>query len=73
MSFAATAQNVYNADDFAKFIDIPEFFRGKRVRIVPDGAVVSKSGIVYYPFTSEEEVGEWLDDVVSEWWDDETI
>jgi hypothetical protein len=45
MSFVATAQDVYNADDLAKFIDIPESFRGKMVRIVPDGAVMKQTNL----------------------------
>jgi hypothetical protein len=73
MSFVAATCDVYNADDLAKFIDLPESFRGKKVRIVPDNAVMSKGGVAYYPFTSEEETNEWLDEVVSEWWNDETI
>jgi hypothetical protein len=41
-----------------------------RVRGVPDNAVVSKGGVIYYPFSSEKKVSEWIDNVVAEWWDD---
>ena len=51
----------------------PEPFSRNKVRTAPDDAVVSKGGVVYYPFSSEEEVCEWIDNVVSEWWDDETV
>jgi hypothetical protein len=34
---------------------------------------ISKNGIVYYPFISEKETIDWIDNAVSEWWDDETI
>jgi len=50
-----------------------EPFSGNRVRVVSDNAVVSKNGVIYYPFSSEKEVSEWIDNVVSEWWDDETV
>jgi len=73
MSFVAAAQSVYNADDLAKFFNIPESFRGQRVRIVPDSAVLSKGGVAYYPFTSEEEATDWLDCAAAEWWDDEEV
>ena len=34
---------------------------------------ISKNGIVYYPFISEKETIDWIDNAVSQWWDDETI
>jgi hypothetical protein len=34
---------------------------------------ISKNGVIYYPFISEEETIDWIDNAVSEWWDDETI
>jgi hypothetical protein len=34
---------------------------------------VSRNGIVYFPFEEEKETIDWIDNVVSEWWDDETI
>jgi hypothetical protein len=34
---------------------------------------ISKNGVIYYPFTSEKETIDWIDNAVSEWWDDETI
>jgi len=33
----------------------------------------SKNGVVYYPFISEKETIDWIDNAISEWWDDETI
>ncbi|MCL2100548.1 MAG: hypothetical protein FWH22_02405 [Fibromonadales bacterium] len=34
---------------------------------------VSRNGVVYFPFASDKETVDWIEDVVSEWWDDETI
>ncbi|MDR2581246.1 MAG: hypothetical protein LBC85_09675 [Fibromonadaceae bacterium] len=34
---------------------------------------VSRNGVVYFPFSSEKETVDWLEDVASEWWDDEAI
>jgi len=34
---------------------------------------ISRNGIVYYPFVSEKETIDWIDNAISEWWDDETI
>ena len=34
---------------------------------------VSKNGIVYFPFIEEKETIDWIDDMVGQWWDDETI
>ncbi|MDR1813164.1 MAG: hypothetical protein LBQ87_10100 [Candidatus Fibromonas sp.] len=34
---------------------------------------VSRNGVVYFPFKEEKETIDWIDNVVSEWWDDETI
>ena len=51
----------------------PESFSRNMPRSAPNDAVVSKGGVTYYPFASEEEVSEWIDNVVSEWWDDETV
>jgi hypothetical protein len=34
---------------------------------------ISKNGVIYYPFISEKETIDWIDNAVSEWWDDETI
>ena len=36
-------------------------------------ANVSKNGVVYFPFNEEKETIDWIDDMVSQWWDDETI
>jgi len=36
-------------------------------------ANLSKNGVVYFPFNDENETIDWIDNVVSEWWDDETI
>ena len=36
-------------------------------------ANVSENGVVYFPFNEEKETIEWIDDMVSQWWDDETI
>jgi len=36
-------------------------------------ANLSKKGVVYFPFKDEKETIDWIDNVVSEWWDDETI
>jgi len=36
-------------------------------------ANLSENGIVYFPFKEEKETIDWIDNVVSEWWDDETI
>jgi len=41
--------------------------------VVYSEANLSKNGVVYFPFKNENETIEWIDDVVSEWWDDETI
>jgi hypothetical protein len=34
---------------------------------------VSKNGVVYFPFNEEKETIDWIDDMVSQWWDDETL
>jgi len=34
---------------------------------------VSENRIVYFPFETEKETIDWMEDVVSEWWDEETI
>ena len=34
---------------------------------------VSRNGVVYFPFETEKETVDWMEDVVSEWWNDETI
>ena len=34
---------------------------------------VSKNGVVYFPFNEEKETIDWIDDMVGQWWDDETI
>jgi len=36
-------------------------------------ADLSKNGVVYFSFNDENETIDWIDNVVSEWWDDETI
>jgi len=36
-------------------------------------ANISKNGVVYFPFNNENETIDWISNVVSEWWDDETI
>jgi len=36
-------------------------------------ANVSKNGVAYFPFNEEKETIDWIDDMVSQWWDDETI
>jgi len=36
-------------------------------------ADLSKKDVVYFPFTEEKETLDWIDNVVSEWWDDETL
>jgi len=36
-------------------------------------ANLSKNGVVYFPFNDENETIDWIDNVVSEWWDDETL
>jgi len=56
-----------------KAINASYSISGKKGRAAPDNAVVSKGGVIYYPFTSDEEAGEWMDNVISEWWDDETV
>jgi len=34
---------------------------------------VSENKVVYFPFETEEETADWMEYLVSEWWDDETI
>jgi len=36
-------------------------------------ANVSKKGVVYFPFNEEKETIDWIDEMVGQWWDDETI
>jgi len=36
-------------------------------------ANISKNGVVYFPFIEEKETIDWIDDMVGQWWDDETI
>jgi len=42
-------------------------------KAVHSEANVSKNGVVYFPFNEEKETIDWIDDMVSQWWDDETI
>ncbi|GHT77887.1 hypothetical protein FACS1894104_0230 [Actinomycetota bacterium] len=53
--------------------DVPEVFRGTKLQIIGPGASISRNGIVYYPFQSEDEAMEWIDAVSSDWWNDATI
>jgi hypothetical protein len=73
MAYTATAPTEYLADELAKLIDIPEVFRGAKIQLIGPGAQISKDGIVYYPFQSDEEVDEWVDALTSSWWNDEAI
>ena len=34
---------------------------------------ISKNGVVYFPFNEEKETIDWIDEMVVQWWDDETI
>jgi hypothetical protein len=34
---------------------------------------ISKNDVIYFPFETEKETVDWMEDVVSQWWDDETI
>jgi len=34
---------------------------------------ISKNGVVYFPFNEEKETIDWIDEMVGQWWDDETI
>jgi hypothetical protein len=34
---------------------------------------VSKNGVAYFPFNEEKETIDWVDDMVGQWWDDQTI
>jgi hypothetical protein len=71
MAYKNNAQTIFEADELAKVIDIPDVFRGAKIQLVGPGAQISKNGIVYYPFQSEDEVMEWIDASVGDWWDDE--
>jgi|GEM_PF-2147868 len=73
MAFVSVAPKTYLADDLAKFIDLPIFFRGQKLQFVPLNADVSKNGVVYFPFETEKEADDWIENVVGEWWEDETI
>jgi hypothetical protein len=73
MAYSPTAPTEYYADDLAKYIDVPEAFRGAKIQLIGPGASIARNGVVYYPFTSEEEVLDWIDAVSSEWWNDETV
>jgi hypothetical protein len=73
MAFVSTAPNVYLADDLARFVDLPSSFRGQKIQFVPISANVSKNNVVYFPFESEKEADDWIEQSVSEWWDDETV
>jgi len=47
---------------------------GTRIsEVVYSEANLSKNGVIYFPFKEEKETIDWIDNVVSEWWDDETI
>jgi hypothetical protein len=73
MPYTPTAPTEYYADELAQFIDVPEVFRGTIIQLIGPGACISRNGVVYYPFTSEEETLDWIDAVTSEWWNDETV
>jgi len=42
-------------------------------KVVYSEANISKNGVVYFPFNEEKETIDWIDDMVGQWWDDETI
>ena len=73
MAFVSAAPIAYLADDLARFIDLPNCYRGQRIRFIPFDASVSKNDVVYFPFQTEKEVDDWIECAVSEWWDDETV
>jgi hypothetical protein len=73
MAYSLVAPTKYKADDLARVIDIPEMFRGETIQLIGPGAHISSSGIVYYPFQSEDEVLGWVEEMNSSWWDDETV
>jgi hypothetical protein len=73
MAYTPTAPTEYFADDLARFIDVPESFRGTKIQIIGPGAHISQNGVVYYPFQSEKETLDWIESVSARWWDDEAV
>lgn len=69
MAFVNTAPSVYFADDLARVIDLPTTFRGQKIQIVPFPTNTNKC----VPFESENEMLNWMESAISEWWDDETV
>jgi len=56
------------------FEDKANLAAGARIsEVAYSEANLSKNGVVYFPFTEEQETIDWIDNVVSEWWDDETL
>jgi len=56
------------------FEDTVNVVANKRIpKAIYSEANISKNGVVYFPFTEEQETIDWIDNVISEWWDDETI
>ena len=70
MAFVAIAPKVYLADDLARVIDLPNTFRGQKIQIVPFYTENSNNCV---PFETEKEMLNWMENAVSEWWDDETV
>ena len=73
MAFVSVAPSAYLADELARFIDLPNYFRGQKLQFVPCEANVSKNNVAYFPFETENEANDWVENIACEWWDDETI
>jgi len=73
MAFVSVAPQTYFADDLARYVDLPNSFRGQNLQFVPLQANISRNDVVYFPFESEKEASDWTESAVGEWWDDETI
>ena len=69
MAFVSTAPNTYFADDLAVFIDLPTAYRGKKIKIIP----FSKNEAISCPIETDKELDYWMENAVSEWWDDEAV
>jgi len=54
-------------------VEKADYYVKDSVPVTYSEANVSKNGVVYFPFNEEKETIDWIDDMVSQWWDDETI
>ena len=64
-------RRIVDAEKLCKIVDIPEDMRYSQVEvIVLPFATVSRNGVAYFPFKTEKETMDWMENATSEWWDE---